>query len=137
MEKSPSLAIVTLALACLFLTACQTAGTPKQSGSTPTKSRAAAGPQAPASADSARPKKTAIFSKDARPDASPQLKALKSKKVNRLGNLSRLLMGQTQATRTLRAILYAALALILAAVIGAIMAERATRQRKPTRAVTS
>ncbi len=143
MEKSCSLAILALGMACFLLFACQSAGTPKQSDGASKKAQAAAGSQAPRSADSATksPKKTASHSSaKVQPVASPQLKHLKGKKVNlvnQLASLSKALLGQTKATRTLRTWLYASLAVILAAVIGAIMADRATRRRKPARAVAS
>jgi hypothetical protein len=144
MEKSCSLAILTLGLACFLLFACQSAGTPKQSDGVSKKTQAVAGSQAPRSTDSVSaksPKKTAsLSSAKVQPIASPQLKNLKGKKVNlvhQLASLSKALLGQTKATRTLRTWLYASLAVIAAAVIGAIMADRATRRRKPARAVAS
>jgi hypothetical protein len=133
MKKSRSLAFfLMLGLACLFLAACQTAGTPKQSDGTPTKSRATAGSQAPPPADSASKKRTASYSRDVRSVASPQLKDLKAKRVNRLAIFSNAIMGQTKPIRTLRAVLYAVLAVIVVVVIGAIAAERVGRHRKLT-----
>ena len=130
MVKLRSLAIVMLGLACFLLIACQTGGTPKQSGGTPTKSRLTAEPKATHPADSASKKRTASYSKNVVSVASPQLKDLKGKAVHRLGSLSRLFMGKKVAP--LRAVLYATLAVILMAVIGAVAAERAGRRRKLT-----
>jgi hypothetical protein len=130
MEKSRSLAILMLGLACLFLIACQTGGTPTQSNGTPTKSRATAGPQAPPPADSASQNRTASYSGDVKSVTSAQLKDPTGKAVDRLGNLSSAVKGQS--IKTMRAILYAALAVIFIVVIGAITAERVGRHRKLT-----
>jgi hypothetical protein len=128
MGKSRSLAILMLGLACLFLITCKTGGTPKQSDGTPTKSRGAAGPQAPPPADSASKNRTASYSGDVGSIASPKLKDLKIEAVNRLGKPSIAIMGQP--IKTMRAIIYAILAVIFMVVIGAIAAERVGRQRK-------
>jgi hypothetical protein len=135
MGKSRSLAVVILGLACLLLISCQTAGTPKQSGGTATKSRAAAaGSRTPPPADSAAKKRAASYTgparSAARSAATLRAKDLKAKRVNRLASFSKAVMGQTKPIRTLRAVLYAALAVIFLVVIGAIAVERAGRRRK-------
>jgi hypothetical protein len=128
MGKSRSLAISMLGVACLFLIACQTGGTPKQSDGTPTKSRAAAGSQAPPPSGSASRNRTASNSGDVKSVTSAQRKDRKGKVVDRLGSLSRAIMGKK--IDTLRAILYVTLAVIFVVVIGAIAAERVGRHRK-------
>jgi hypothetical protein len=137
MEKSRSLAILMLGLASLILIACQTAGTPTQSAGTPTQSdgtptqsRVTTAPQAPPPADSANHHRTTSYSGDVKSVTSAQLKDLKGEQVKRLGNLSSAVMGQ--AIKRMRAILYAALAVIFIVVIGAITAERVGRHRKLT-----
>jgi hypothetical protein len=135
MGKPSSLAIVLLGLACLLLICCQTAGTPRQSDGPATKSRvAAARSQTPPPADPATKKRAASYSgparSAARSTASVQPKVPKSKRVNRLAGFSKAVLGQTKPVRSLRALLYAALALILLVVIGAIAAERAGKRRK-------
>jgi hypothetical protein len=130
MEKSRSLAILMLGLACLFLIACQTGGTPTKSDGTPTKSQTTAGPQAPPPADSASQNRTASYSGDVGSVTSAQLKNLSGEAVDGLGNLSSAVMGQP--IKTMRAIIYAALAIIFIVVIGAITAERVGRHRKHT-----
>ena len=121
MGKSRSLAISMLGVACLFLIACQTAGTP-------TKSRDTAVHNAPPPADSASRNRTASYAGDVKSVTSAQRKNRTAKVVDRLGNLSRAVMGKK--IDTLRAILYVTLAVIFVIVIGAIAAERVGRHRK-------
>jgi hypothetical protein len=130
MGKSRTLAILMPGLACLFLIACHTVGTPKQSDGTPTKSRATAGPQALPLADSVSQNRTASYSGDVRPVTSTQLKDRTREAVGRLGNLSSAVLGPK--IRTMRAIIYATVAVIFVVVIGAITAERVGRHRKLT-----
>ena len=130
MKKPQALAVLTLGLACLFLVACKTAGTPKQSDDKPTKTRAAAGTQEPPPAESPGQKKGAIRSGDARPASSVQRKDLKVGATSRTAKPS--IKAVLKKIGILRAILYATLAIILVAVIGAIAAERAGRHRRPT-----
>lgn len=130
MRKSRSLAISMLGLACLILIACQTGGTPKQSDRTPTKSLAAAAPHTPPPTDSASLKRTASHSRDVKSVTSAQRKDRPGKAANILGNFSKAFMGKK--IDTLRAILYATLAVIFIVVIGAIAAERVGRHRKMT-----
>ena len=137
MEKSRFLAIVLIGLACLYLIACQTGGTPKKSegnpitsDSTPTKSLTSADTQAPTPANSAGRKKTASPSVKKGSVASAQRKAPASKAVAGLGNRSSAVM--SQPIKTMRAVIFAALAAIFIVVIAAIIADRVGRHRKLT-----
>jgi hypothetical protein len=130
MEKSRSLAILMLLLTCLFLIACQTAGTPTESDSPPAKSRPTAGPQAPPAADSASKNRTASYSRSVGIGTSAQLKQSTVKAVDRSGNFSRAVKGKS--ITTLRIILYATLAVIFVVVVGAITADNVGRRRKLT-----
>ena len=128
MGKPRSLAILMLGLACVFLIACQTPGTPKQSKGTPKKSEAAAGPQVRSNADSASPNRTASKSKEKRSVRASKQKDPKGGAVDRAIRPLKAIFGQR--ITTLRAILYATLGLIVVVVLGAIAAERAGRHRK-------
>jgi hypothetical protein len=130
MGKSRYLAIFMFGAACLLLIGCKTTGTPKHSDGAPTKSRAAAGPQASSPAGSASPKRTASFSKSTGPVASPQPRLDKREAAPRAGKPSRPAMAKPIGT--LRIVLYSTLAFILLVVIGAITAERSGRHRKLT-----
>jgi hypothetical protein len=121
MKKSRSLAILMLGLACLFMIACLTRGTPKQSGGTPTKSQATAGRQAPPAADSAGQKRTARHSGDVRSVTSARLKNLTVKAVQWLGNPSSSRAVRGQSIETMRAIIYVALGQPLQRVSGDIV----------------
>jgi hypothetical protein len=142
MEKLRSLAIVMLGLACPFLIACLTGRTPTQSvgtparfdgaptqlDGTPTQSRATAEPQAPHPADSASQIRTARYSGVVGSVTSAQHKDRAGEAVDRLGNLSSAVGGQT--IKTMRAMIYAALAAIFIVVLGATTATRVRRHRK-------
>jgi hypothetical protein len=129
MEKPRFLVLMVLGLACLLLLACQTGGTPKKSDGTPKKTQTATATQAPPTADSASPKKTASKSADKKRSVSAaQRKDLKVKPVDRSRRPSLAVFGKH--ITTLRAILYATLGLILIIVFGAITAERMGRRRK-------
>jgi hypothetical protein len=130
MEKSRFLAILMLGLACLFLIACQTAGTPKQSDGTPINSRATGGAQTPPPAKSASQTRTARYSGKVGSTTSARLKDPPGKAVNRLGILSSAVVDQP--IQRMRTILYAALVIIFLVVMGAITAERVGRHRKLT-----
>ncbi len=128
MRKLRALTISLLGVACLFLIACQTPGTPKQSGGTPKKTVAAAGPQAQRTAESAGQGKTARKAGDKRPAARAPRVERKGKLLDRPVKAARAILGKP--ITTLRGILYATLALITIVVIGAIAAERVGRHRK-------
>jgi len=128
MGKSRSLAILILGLACFFVIACKTTGTPTRSGETPTQLRASAEPQAPNPAKSASPKETAKQAGVVKLVASVQRKHLTSGAVQLLRNLPSTVGGQS--IKTMRAIIYAALALIFLVVLGATTATRVRRHRK-------
>ncbi len=130
MEKSRSLAILILGLACLLMIACLTGGTPKQSGGTPTKKQATAGPQAPPTAKSASQKRSARRSAVVGSVASAQRKHLTGGALHLLGNLP--ITGGGQSIKTMRAIIYAALAAIFLVVLGATTTTRVRRHRKLT-----
>jgi len=143
MEKLRSVAILVLGLACLVLIACQTPGTPRQAGSTPGKSGTAAGPQELPPAGSVSKNRTAGISGDAgKSVASAKLKKNPTRKAaagkavtSKVGNpanhlLKRLIGTLGRPISSLRALLYASLAVIFLVVIGAIAAERAGRRRR-------
>jgi hypothetical protein len=127
-EKSHSLAMPVLALACLLLFACQTTGTPKQQEGTPTKSGTAAGPQAPPPSRLASQAGTASHSREARPGASAKHKVLKGAAVQKPGKASR--VNFRRPAITMRTVLYATLAVILLVVLAAIAAERIGRRNR-------
>jgi hypothetical protein len=142
MEKSRSLAILMLGFACPFMIACLTGRTPTQSVGTPTRfddaptqldgtstqSRATAEPKALHPADSASQIKTARQSGVAGSVTSAQRKVRTGEAVDRLGNLSSAVGGQK--IKTMRAIIYAALAAIFVVVLGATTATSVRRHRK-------
>jgi hypothetical protein len=130
MAKSRSRAMVMLGLACLLLIACQTAGKPKQSGGTPTKSRTTAGPQAPPPAGSVSKNKTASYTGDVGRVTSAQRKHLTAGVTDIFRSFSSAAGGQ--AIKTMRLIIYAALAVIFIVVIGATTATRVGRHRRLT-----
>jgi hypothetical protein len=128
MPKARGGTILLLGLAFLLLVACQTGGKPKQPDAKAEKSLSAAGPQATRTADS--PGKPAGKTADKKRSVSAvKEKNLKAKPVVR-PRKSPLAILRRPIT-TLRAILYATLALILVVVLGAVSAERIGRRRKP------
>jgi hypothetical protein len=133
--KLRSLAVCLLALACFWMLACQTTGTTKTSGDTPSGKQVSAAPQAKTSAapaSSAGKKTTAA--KAGKAGKATSVTAAKAKKVpakavDQPRNLLKKLLGWK--IDTLRGLLYGTLAVIFLVVIGAVAAERAGKHRKP------
>ena len=140
MRKSRSLAILMLVVACLLVFACKTTGTPARSAGTPAKSAGASSQsQASGLAKAAKPIKSASKkkaaklakqSKKVKPVAAARLKNLAIKTVHKLTNPSKTV--GAQSLKTMRAIIYAALAAILLVAVGATVAARVRRHRKLT-----
>ncbi len=146
MRKSPSLAILMLAVACLLVFACKTTGTPARSAGAPAKSAGASSQagqvQASGLAKAAKPAKSASKkkaaklakqSRKAKPVTAARLKNLAIKTVHnvqKLANPSR--TRGSQSLRTMRAIIYAALAAIFLVAVGATVAARVRRHRRLT-----
>lgn len=156
MEKSRSLAILwLLALACLLLAACKTAGTPKepdsaqmppagaprQPDSTPAASRTVAGLQAPPRATAASQNVTAGYSRSAPPvsrgearavvrasNASVQPANAPAKATANTETPSATAVGEIEPART---VLYAAAPIFFVGLVGAVTTGLDGRRRRP------
>ena len=154
MEKPRSLVIISLALACLLATACQTAGTPghspataktqatvnvptqatvntpTQAKGTPTQSQVTVEPQVLPPRQPASRSGTATSSAGVRPATSAHQKGVAGGTLGNFKNLFRVITGHQIDTRMVVDSAIAAAIVVLG--IGAFVAMRAIRRRRLT-----